>query len=464
MKILFPLTNPIIFDDTVLYQSYQDARNYQYIAPFQQKYKLTDRLTFQLKWKEKDYGIYYIKVYLVINGVSTFYRQQRIYIENSDNIYGMQETDGMQWYFKQKMISAGKFSGVFCLSMLLEDFATGYNLTPYSASTHYTAGSKVSYQPYTYSKSHNYEGTALEEWYNVLPTDTSKWKILDDVPMLAVNDCFAVKIEIENTTLSTTDTFTSNTIKVISADTTTKLLNYNQDAVSGDVTFDTDFSNVIFGYDLRLPAVFFTNQKADKEIFQKYDGKTKLISAVPYTVDTLIIGDSVGVPDWMYRNLNYILHCSQKKIDGVKYELALDSELKVENIPLFANKPLSIDLIRLDDNYIEVAAPLENEGIYVTYYDLNYHSSGYIDVITNADWYLSGSMLFQSALEKTTGKGITRVNFSGDKNLDSEILYASLKLYNLKTNTLIQQIIVDYPPYTPSGWGYMKIGSTFKIS
>jgi len=73
-------------------------------------------------------------------------------------------------------------------------------------------------------------------------------------------------------------------------------------------------------------------------------------------------------------------------------------------------------------------------------------------------------MLFQSALEKTTGKGITRVNFSGDKNLDSEILYASLKLYNLKTNTLIQQIIVDYPPYTPSGWGYMKIGSTFKIS
>jgi len=77
MKILFPLTNPICFDDTVLYQSYQDARNYQYIAPFQQKYKLTDRLTFQLKWKEKDYGIYYIKIYLVINGVSTFYRQRK---------------------------------------------------------------------------------------------------------------------------------------------------------------------------------------------------------------------------------------------------------------------------------------------------------------------------------------------------------------------------------------------------
>ena len=130
--------------------------------------------------------------------------------------------------------------------------------------------------------------------------------------------------------------------------TDTKLIHYDY-SDKDYLAYSTNFQLMPNGYDIRLQCEFLpVTQKANKETFQNYDGAFALVSATPYETVKLLIGDKngIGVPDWLIRNLNYILHLDQKTIDGVPYELTESAELEVDIYPGYNHRFLQIELAK----------------------------------------------------------------------------------------------------------------------
>lgn len=456
MKVFFPYTNPIVFDDAE-YHSYKDARSYEYIQSFTQYFGIDDRLCFQLKFIEKDSGLYNFKIYFIINGITTFYRQIGISNQNSVVPFGMIDTNSKQFFAIQKLKATQNYQGLFVFSMKFSDITTGYNLPYYDDDTFYEAGDIVSYQSSQSAESYNYIAIAEMNFKGEVPTNTAYWTPVAQADMIAANDCIQVKLEIENVAEAETDTFYSNVIKIKEQG---KLLAYNQTSFVNETVFDTSFGHLIYDYNLRLPSCFIASNKVNKEVFQGYNGKTSLISAMPFPIDTLIIKN---IPDWLTRNLHYIFHLDEKRIDGIAYELSTDGELSVESIPQFSNKFLTVDLIRKDDEYYEIFEALENEGGYLTWTN-SLRTAGYIDIITNKQWILTGSATYVFTFDQMSGNGTTRVYFTGYENTDSSEYTTVLTIKNKITLATIATIELTQPAYVASGIGTWAIGSTFKIS
>lgn len=456
MKVFFPYTNPIVFDDAE-YHSYKDARSYEYIPSFTQYFDIDDRLCFQLKFIEKDSGLYNFKISFIINGITTFYRKIGISNQNSVVPFGMIDTNSKQFFAIQKLKSTQNYQGLFVFSMKFSDITTGYNLPYYDADTFYEAGDLVSYQSTQSDESYNYIAIAEMNFKGEVPTNAAYWTPVAQADMIAANDCIQIKLEIENVAEAETDTFYSNVIKIKEQG---KLLAYNQTSFVNETVYDTSFGHLIYDYNLRLPSCFIASNKVNKEVFQGYNGKTSLISAMPFPVDTLIIKN---IPDWLTRNLHYIFHLDEKRIDGVAYELSTDGELSIESIPQFSNKFLTVDLIRKDDEYYEIFEALENEGGYITWTN-TIRTAGYIDIITNKQWILTGSATYVFTFDKMSGNGTTRVYFTGYENTDSSEYTTVLTIKNKITLATIATIELTQPAYVASGIGTWAIGSTFKIS
>ena len=459
MKILFPYTNPICFDDAE-YHSYKDARNYEYMPSYTQSFDIDDRLVFQCKFIEKDSGLYNFKISFIINGITTFYRSIGVSNQNSIIPFGMIDTNGKQFFAIQKLKSVQNYQGLFVFSMKISDITTGYNMPTYNPSTTYFYNDIVSYQSDQSAESYNYKGIkALEPagWSDKLPTNAEYWEQIAQSDMIADGDCVQIKLEIENVAEGETDTFYSNMIRIEKVG---KLLTYNQTSFTNETVYNTSFGHLIYDYNLRLNADFMAATKVNKEVFQGYDGKTTLLSATPFPVDTLLIKH---VPDWLSRNLHYIFHLDTKRIDGVPYELSVDGELTAESVPLFSDKFLTVDLVRKDDEFIEIFETLEDEGAYLTWTN-TMRTAGYIDIITNKQWILTGSATYYFTFAQMSGQGSTRVYFTGYENTDSSEFSTVLTIKNKITLTTIATLEFTQPAYVAKGIGTYAIGSTFKIS
>jgi len=279
--------------------------------------------------------------------------------------------------------------------------------------------------------------------------------------------CFYLKLDIEDEELDPLMSFESNYIYINNDVEATKLLHYTQTAKLGDVTFNTEFHKMIFGYDLRLPAFFAPVQPSgEREIFTTYEGVTELISAIPFQIDTLLIGhkNGIGIPDWLVRNLNYIFNCDQKTIDGIAYELTEDAEITPDYVKGYNNRFLSISMIKIEKDYNEVVEKGNNDSVYVEYTEWRENREGYIIVNTLKNWYISSLTAFeQYSFTEIAGKGVTRIDFkTSSYNTSGSDITTNLTFRYLDTNAIFSTILLTLKPLI-SGIGYWKIGDTFRI-
>ena len=136
---------------------------------------------------------------------------------------------------------------------------------------------------------------------------------------------YRVRVSVDEDGGTTFTSYVSSFIKVVDNGDGTKLLKYSD---SRQYNFGTFFSKMPEFFWMRLPAVFLhPSPKDESEIFQSYDMGMELVSSRPYETVELEIGGRHGIPDYILQNLNYILHCDTKLIDGVAYELTADSSL-----------------------------------------------------------------------------------------------------------------------------------------
>ena len=73
MKLLFPYTNPIVFDKSTNYRSYKDLQAVEKMKCYVQPFLLTDRLSFQFSWREFFGGELNAQIILNINGNRRYY-------------------------------------------------------------------------------------------------------------------------------------------------------------------------------------------------------------------------------------------------------------------------------------------------------------------------------------------------------------------------------------------------------
>lgn len=115
-----------------------------------------------------------------------------------------------------------------------------------------------------------------------------------------------------------------------------KLITYFGSSIN---PFNTNFNGVAFY--LRLPMGFKSTSITDNavtEMFRNQGQKLRLLYAHPYQTKTLIIGDNLGVPNWIGTLINNIFCLSNVYIDGVRYIRGEDSvperQDSVEGYPL----------------------------------------------------------------------------------------------------------------------------------
>lgn len=253
----------------------------------------------------------------------------------------------------------------------------------------------------------------------------------------------------------------------------TKLLHYNS---SNDYVFDAQVSDSGYGFDVRLPAFFLHPEPgAYKEVFEGYSRDLELVSATPFENIELEVGGNTGIPDWFVKNLNVIFHCDMKSIDGVMYELTVDSAIEPERVDGYNNCWLRIGMAgkenalswthgsndaidtdtERDDNVVVIGTdPGLIDHIDIDDDDLGGGGNGrpwFIDVIGG---------VFKP--NKLSGVGVGKVIIHAGRNLGKEKRTGELLLKDFNTGKLIKRYVLVQEPWK-IGISYGTVGDTLFV-
>ena len=444
MNFFFPYTNPIVLTPINSYQPCQDDRLHEFVPCFQQQFAETDRLSFQVSWTNHNPitdGTQTLVIYILKNGVEYLFKSFSFLTHLSLGSYPSH-------FIKQSKVNVSNYCGVFCFSHLISEITDGYKNTEYDALTTYHINDNVSYNGENY--------ICFVQNVGHLPTDTNYWQYLGAVNLISEGDVFKIRLRLNTNIIDSNELiYRDETYK-------TKLIHYYNTSIDNSVTHNTFFYYMPMGYDIRLPAEFLhSTQKADKEVFQGYDGYFNLVSALPYQVENIVIGGYSGLPDELVRNINFILHCDNKTIDGIPYELTADSELEVNYFDAYNNRILNVELCRknLDTQEYNPATPSASG---YTQYDTVEKTTGKLTVVTDANYYLSSDSngILGYTFSEIVANGTKTITFSTNKNLTAETIYTTINIVNLTTNVIISTLILELPP-TTKGIGYWTIGEFY---
>ena len=443
MKLLFPYTNPIVFDKSTNYRSYKDLQAVEKMKCYVQPFLLTDRLSFQFSWREFFGGELNAQIILNINGTDATIVDIDIDHTTEGGIYP-------EIFYRQQKVGRFYYSGVFCFSRLFNEL-TEATETAWESGINYVAGDKVSYFGKDYICIAGINGTEEP------PTNTTDWQRLNtETALLSTGDELIIKVKVN------ANTYESNPIEITSAAGSTKLISYNNIDAEGDKTFYTYFYYMPRGYNIRVPATFGNIEySAEKEIFFNYKGKPELISAIVNDIDVLILGGKIGFSDDIVNNLMYILHCDSKKIDGIAYEL-IDSDIEVQKANLYNNRFIVAKMMKKEvaEEYI---SEISGTTTYLTYFDEG-KNTGEISIVTNKDWYLyNASGLTGYTFTPMLGEGAGTVTFTALKNMTAETIYTTVEVRDKDDDTILTTLQLELPPIT-KGIGIWTIGETFYIS
>lgn len=137
-------------------------------------------------------------------------------------------------------------------------------------------------------------------------------------------------------------------------------------------TYTSDLKTITFGSTVNELGVTFNNSsydpvfqlyvecgfmpdgfkvKSNKEDFVDQNMDNSVIFAMPYETEMLTIGDSLGIPNWLARKLNYVFMLETVKIDSIQYTPAPETNLEMVESTYKGLGVYSIELQKINTFY-----------------------------------------------------------------------------------------------------------------
>lgn len=428
--VYFPRTNPIVFTRKGDYEPYKDAALREHKALFCQQFHENDLISWQMRI-EREEGFRF-ELYIIINGKEVHY--------GGLSIGRVPATIGGFYNFFYIPINSGEASG------------NGSGIVGFSRRVSEIREKDI---------------------------DGGGGIFIEGRRLINDGDRFHFKIEItyknDLGNFDVLDIFESNDLICKNDTSFTKLIHYDYTEWEDYLNFGTLFNYMTKGYDIRLQCEFLPlNQKANKEIFQTYNGSSELVSAVPYETVNLAIGlqNGVGVPDCLIRNLNYIFHLNEKTIDGVPYELVEGSELEMEIMQGYNHRFLRIELCKKnveDWKAIEIKDPNQIQlkpQVFIEYENVNEKETGQITIKYDRDFYLLdavGQMFDIYTFSQISGSGTDRITFDAVRNTTGSTIVTTINIIDKYTHEIVGDIVLELPSVA-RGVCFWKICETFHIA
>ena len=271
--------------------------------------------------------------------------------------------------------------------------------------------------------------------------------------------------------------YESNSLRYAGDVSGTKLLHYSHTA--GNL-FDTIFSVVPKGYDVRLPSCFLHPVPGvDREVFESSRRDLELVSATPFENIQLEIGGRRGVPDWWVKNLNHIFHCDRKSIDGVEYELTANASLEPLRVDGYNSSWLRVEMARKKSRFSHVegsadkpSAPFiidvveRQDRIDVDLELVETEPAGGGGSHTVREWYLDdegSGALEKFTFSKMSGTGSQKVEVvSSYKNLTGAAEQYVVYVKDLRTDEIIGTMTLTVQPWN-EGISFGVVGDTLFV-
>ena len=135
-------------------------------------------------------------------------------------------------------------------------------------------------------------------------------------------------------------TFLSEIFKVGASIDKTILLEYRNTSFYGDVIFEADID-----FAIRIPGLVIYSQPGGKsQVYEDQVMNSITLSARPFDVFKLFVGNATGVPDWFIKKLNRIMGCDHVKIDGKYFTPPEGAKWEAKEEQEYQMKGWSIDL------------------------------------------------------------------------------------------------------------------------
>lgn len=300
-KISFPFTNPIVFDQYInnVRQSriYDESVNNGQSKPFIQYFSYKDRLTFQILWDDIprvfDETIFTINLYRGAKLRANLSFSQEVWIKSTAGTTGNLTNNFLQFN-----------------------------------TFHTTSG--------VYTFQHDFVNT---NWLTIFKKDGTAQNIL-----LSSNGCYHVEVVDKwgNAWISNDFQVTNDVKNLVNL----KLISYKNTSTSLQRIQDTYFAQLTYPFSIRLPIeIVSVTPSSDNSIFIDNEGRTTLIQGLPLESIKLTIGGKTGIPRMYQRMLNAIFACDTKQLSNIPFELAIGSQLQIENIAGYALDFYSCEIV-----------------------------------------------------------------------------------------------------------------------
>lgn len=405
--INIPHTNPFpmhkIVSGSKVYSPIDDKMTAVTGRVYTQQWALTDRLSFQLSWQGVPLNSSLVTtVRFIVNGET---KKTFAYHFGTTNVQGSLYTC---FAVQKKVNGQSVYNGLFCFSQVIGSIKDNSNNT-----------------------------------------------------MLSDGDCLQITI-----TDPTGTVWQSQQMDIKSDTSGTKLISYSNTSETEEMTFDTYFGYMVYGYQIRLHGQFTDfNMATDGDFFDTSDGGRLMVRSTPRWTTRLDIGlDGVGLPLYYIRLMTMVMACDHKSLDGFgDFELA-DGGFEKEGFADYSNEfyhaviAERVNAMSLSSSSIGGKFAIKAE---LTYQGNKAIVNVAIDSYGNGSWHLAPSVSADVTLANKIvgGDGHTEITIPlGVLTDDTEITIVVLDSLGLTLGSLSLSASA-----TLKGLNYMAIGDSFMV-
>ena len=297
-------------------------------------------------------------------------------------------------------------------------------------------------------------------------------EIISDLTAIEERKQFCIKIELIYILISTSaetivDTYYSNNLIVKTYTEGTKLIRY----ANYYDRFDALFSEMTGGFEIRVPAVFMCPTPThENNIFESYEKNVELVSSHVGEQTEIEIGGAFGLIYQQIKTIGYILACSNKIIDGIAYELAIESNITYSKIAIYHNRKINVMMSSKKSKYSDVfATPAIAPAITEISIPSTQSTGLQLAVSGNGNWYIdydpqwedgsNNKLVISGVLQNGDGKIILKA----DENTTGEDRVKQITIKSIDDPSISKVITVTQLKSTEIGIGTMIVADDFIV-
>lgn len=156
---------------------------------------------------------------------------------------------------------------------------------------------------------------------NVINDDTCAYTIKIDTNELETYKLYTIEVYVNSSDTDSKTYVSQNFIEIVECCDNLKLIEYyDEQNITPYKTYFRDNNNLeIVRFYLRVPLGYKSTshtEQVEMSTFRNQNQALRVLYAVPYSTQTLIIGDGLGIPYWLAKMINYIFCLSDVWING----------------------------------------------------------------------------------------------------------------------------------------------------